>query len=43
VTWRAWSLIRNKKKKQLFCLRETAIWLRSQRPLLVQVDAGHPD
>jgi hypothetical protein len=36
------SLICNKKTKQLFSLRDTAMWLRSQRPLHVQGDAGHP-
>jgi hypothetical protein len=29
-------------KKQLFSLRDTAMQLRSQRPLHVQGDAGHP-
>jgi hypothetical protein len=34
---RAGSLIHNEKKQQLFSLRETAMQLRSQRPLHVQV------
>jgi hypothetical protein len=29
-------------KNQLFSLRDTAMQLRSQRPLHVQGDAGHP-
>jgi hypothetical protein len=37
---RSWSLIRN--KKQLFSLRDTAMQLRSQRPLHVQGVDGHP-
>jgi hypothetical protein len=36
---RVWSLTRN--KKQLFSWRDTAMRLRSQRPLHVQGDAGH--
>jgi hypothetical protein len=38
---RAWSLIRN-QKILLFSFRDTAMGLRSQRPLHVQGDAGHP-
>jgi hypothetical protein len=30
------------EKKQLFSLRDAAMQLRSQRPLHVQGDAGHP-
>jgi hypothetical protein len=30
------------RKKQLFSLRDTAMQLRSQRPLHVQGDVGHP-
>jgi hypothetical protein len=37
---RAWSLIHT--EKQLLSLRETAMKLRSLRPLHVQGDDGHP-
>jgi hypothetical protein len=39
-SFRARSLIRN--KNQLFSLRDTTMRLRSQWPLHVQGDAGHP-